>query len=291
MGEETGISWCDMTFNPWIGCTKVSPGCAHCYAERDNTYRKWNPAGWGKGVHRKRTSKANWDKVRKWDKLAAIDHTTPRVFCASLADVLDEEAPEEWRHNLWQLIDECKNLEWLLLTKRPENIWRMLPDRWLFNPPAHIRLGITAENQEMFIERAPLLLKYWEGKNFLSLEPLLGPIELYNVSGWENTAYWWGKKLRFDWVIVGGESGSDARPMDPNWVRSLGSQCQAAHAPFFFKQWGEWAPYDPDKSHGEPIHGFISQYGLEDRLVQKIGRKAAGCLLDGDEYKQFPVAA
>jgi len=200
MGEKTGIQWCDHTFNPWIGCTKVSDGCKFCYAERDNNRYKWVD-GWGEGKQRRRTSGENWKKPLQWAKAAIKAGVVRRVFCASLADVFDADVPQIWRENLWDLIRETalieeneihtSGLEWLILTKRPENIRRLLPLEWQDYPPYYIRLGVTAENQEMADYRIPKLLEVWSGKNFVSVEPMLEDIDISKYIGYnpkyENT--------------------------------------------------------------------------------------------------------
>jgi len=275
MGEKTGISWCDHTFNPWIGCTKVSAGCQHCYAEAGNTRFQWG-GGWGRGKPRRRTSVENWRKPIQWARAALRDGVVRRVFCASLADVFDEEAPQEWRQDLWKLISETAEiggLEWLLLTKRPENIMDMLPKAWLISPPDHIRIGVTVEDQAAAEERIPLLLQSWGGRNFLSCEPLLGAVDIsYYLSGCveqvgdrqyvtremamdacdmtlEGSLYsdeeWEPTTQPIDWVIVGGESGPGCRPMNLQWARDLRYQCLSERVPFFFKQIGG----HPDKFH------------------------------------------
>lgn len=228
MGEKTGIAWTDHTFNPWIGCTKITAGCDHCYAESENNRFQWNPNGWGKGKPRKLTSDANWKKPLQWARQAVKDGVTRRVFCASLADVFDAEVDEAWKLRLYDLIDECGKiggLEWLLLTKRTEWIFANLPIAWQKNPPEFIRLGATAEHQVAADYRYPDLFAYWHGKNFLSVEPMLGPVNLKLYL-----------KLDLGWVICGCESGENARPMNIDWARSLRDQCQAAGVPFFLKQ-------------------------------------------------------
>lgn len=272
MGEKTKISWCDHTFNPWIGCTKVSTGCRHCYAETQNARFRWN-GGWGKGQPRRRTSKKNWAKVLDWDRWASVEDKPRRVFCASLADVFDGEVDQEWRNDLWKLIDDTPHLEWLILTKRPEHIMDMLPKAWLISPPDHIRIGVTVEDQAAAEERIPLLLQSWGGRNFLSCEPLLGAVEIsYYLSGCveqvsdrqyvtrdmardagdmalEGSLYseeeWEPTTQPIDWVIVGGESGPGCRPMNLQWARDLRYQCLSERVPFFFKQIGG----HPDKFH------------------------------------------
>ena len=141
MGEQTGISWTDHTFNPWIGCTAVSAACDHCYAETLAKRYGWDFAA------RRRTSENNWRNPRRWNRAAERDGVRRRVFCASLADVFDNQVPPEWRADLWDLIRACPSLDWQLLTKRPQNIARMLPDDWGDGWP-NVWLGTTAENSE-----------------------------------------------------------------------------------------------------------------------------------------------
>ena len=329
MGENSKIEWTTHTFNPWIGCTQVSPGCVNCYAETQDKFRKWTPDGWGKGKPRRRTEPGNWNKVRKWnhDALEDVDDALhdwsddpvklpprPRVFCASLADWLDEEVPTEWLADLLVLIHETPALDWLLLSKRPEN-WhpRMeqailhLSDKredktaqevkdWLMawvtekKPPHNVWIGTTVEDQLRHHRRMPVFMKIPAVVRFLSCEPLLGPVKLWP----ECFRLKEGKAL---WVICGGESGPDARPMHPEWARSLRDQCQVAGVPFLFKQWGEWAPqFDAD---GQPLtyvirgkeHTFPDMpEGEEDPFsaVIKVGKAAAGRLLDGRTWDEFP---
>lgn len=258
MAESTNIEWCDHTHNPWIGCTKVSPACDHCYAETQNDFRKWNKDGWGPHAPRKRTSVANWRKPLQWDKQAAADGVRRRVFCASLADVFDnhKSISEEWRADLWELIAETQNLDWLLLTKRPQNIKRFLPSEWdggsWGGPWPNVWLGTTVENQEEADRRIPHLLSVPAKVHFLSCEPLLGEVDLTNIrlpngdflnamTG-EIHDPQTGCVVReidpLDWVICGGESGPNARPMHADWARSLRDQCKASCVAFFMKQMG-----------------------------------------------------
>jgi len=247
MGEKTGIAWTDHTFNPWIGCQKISEGCRNCYAARDNNRYQWVNE-WGKDY--RRTSEQNWKKPIQWANKATKDWTIRRVFCASLADVFDPNVPQEWREDLWDLIrstafiEETEihsaGLEWLILTKRPENIRKMLPLEWQDYPPYYIRMGVTAENQEMADKRILILLGSWSGKNFLSYEPAIGPLDLWgakydNPNGGKTGAItsWPGM---IQWLICGAESGPAARPMDIEWARSVRDQCVAANVPFFLKQ-------------------------------------------------------
>ena len=281
MVENSKIEWTDHTFNPWIGCQKVSPGCDHCYAETQNAHRKWNGGTWGPGAPRTRTSVAYWKQPLRWNDAAAASGTRAKVFCASLADVFDNQVPREWRDDLWGIIDSCPHLDWLLLTKRPQNVVKMLPaDRCLLGAPwPNVWIGTTVENQEEADRRIPHLLDVPAAKRFLSCEPLLGPVDLrhLNVDGehecdclrmatmreiWNDA---WSPDVTgepldesivafendggiypptdtrppgIDWVICGGESGPNARPMHTDWARSLRGQCQAAEVPFFMKQMG-----------------------------------------------------
>jgi len=289
MGEKSKISWCDGTFNPWIGCTQISTGCRHCYAETQNARFQWG-GGWGKDQPRKRTSAENWKKPLRWAEQAQRDGVIRRVCCSSLADVFDEEVPAEWRTDLWELIAataKIGGLEWLLLTKRPKNVMRMLPVNWLYSKPDYIRIGVTAEDQEMADERIPVLLQAWSGKNFLSCEPLLDLIDIsYYLSGcpeqvssrhfvtremamdacdmalagllWSDEE-WEQTTPTIDWVICGGESGPGCRAMNLQWARSLRDQCQAARVPFFFKQVGGH-PVKHDEPAGWPEDLRIQEF-------------------------------
>jgi protein gp37 len=181
MGENSKIEWCDHTFNPWIGCQKVSPGCDHCYAEAQNAFRKWNGGTWGPHAPRKRTSDRYWKNPLKWNAEAGLferrhDHR-PRVFCASLADVFDNQVSPSLREDLFELIRECGRLDWLLLTKRPQNILKMLPADWA-DGYANVWLGMTAEDQPHFDQRWKHLLHVPAAIKFISYEPALGPLRL-----------------------------------------------------------------------------------------------------------------
>lgn len=223
MAENSAIAWTDHTFNPWIGCTKVSPACDRCYAESwANRFGK--PELW-KGK-RSRTSPANWRKPLAWNaSAAAYGERRQRVFCASLADVFDNQVPDEWRADLWRLIAATPNLDWLLLTKRPQNIAKMLPPGWGEGWP-NVWLGTTVENQEEVERRTPHLTAIPAAVRFLSCEPLLAEVNLEPYFG------------GIDWVIAGGESGGGARPMHLEWARTLRENCAAYGVSFFVKQIG-----------------------------------------------------
>lgn len=307
MADKTSIEWCDHTFNSWTGCTKVSPGCDNCYAE--SWARRSGLVKWGAGEERRRTSENYWRQPIKWNKRAARDGVRRRVFCASLADVFDNQAPEEWRMDLYALIGMTPHLDWLLLTKRPQNIAKFMPPTQGAPFFPNVWLGTTVENQEEADRRIPHLLAAPAAVRFLSCEPLLGPVQLHpswlpcpkcRGRGWyleqfsdnHRTACAECIRLsraagvtiergqqatsgpRIDWVIAGGESGPNARPMHPDWARGLRDQCVAASVPFFFKQWGEWEAGDGDTAYGQQFY--------------KVGKKKAGHLLDGVEWRQFP---
>lgn len=225
--KNSKIEWTDHTFNPWIGCTKVSTGCVNCYAEFRMDIRL-KKVKWGPGHARVRTSDDYWAQPLRWNKAAKAAGERHRVFCASLADVFDTVVPPEWRNDLWSLIEATPNLDWLLLTKRHRYMLDVI-DR--IGLPANVWLGVSVENQEMANARIPALIQIHDHIRFLSMEPLLGPVDL---SPWLNEPI----KPMINWVIVGGESGPRARPMKPAWVDEIHRDCAASRTPFFFKQWG-----------------------------------------------------
>jgi protein gp37 len=307
MGVETGIEWCSHTFNAWRGCTKVSPGCANCYAEK-LSHRNPEVLGiWGDNGTRAIAAESYWRQPLAWDKAAAKAGERRRVFCASLADVF-EDRPElvAPRRRLWEVIVRTLNLDWLLLTKRPENVARMLgPNGINFYaregpvpcPQPNVWIGTSVEDQQRADERIPHLLNTPAAVRFLSMEPLLGPVRLRNVPGLNKLPTVHRLEGRgpagIDWVIVGGESGPNARPMHPDWARSLRDQCTAAGVAFFFKQWGEWLPYDnvTREQVGDAFHWSTNRVKLDDdKLASRVGKKAAGRLLDGREWSEFPSA-
>jgi protein gp37 len=222
MAENSKIEWTDHTFNPWIGCQKVSPGCDHCYAESMSNRYGWTT--WGPHGERKRTSVANWKKPRQWNRAAQAAGVRRKVFCASLADWLDNQVPADWRMELAMLINETPHLDWLLLTKRIENYAKLSP--WPAEQiPINVWLGVTAEDQEHYDRRWAILSKITANVRFISYEPAIGPIiDLYAMSALP------------DWLIMGGESGHGARMMDVGWAHYLRTYCDGLRVPFFFKQ-------------------------------------------------------
>lgn len=264
MGESTAIAWCDHTLNPWIGCLAVSAACDRCYA------RTFVNGRMGRNFdERHRTAASTWAQPRAWNRKALREGRRARVFCASLADVFDNRVPAEWRADLWALIRETPALDWLLLTKRPQNIRKMLPADWGTGYP-NVWLGTTCENQTEAWRRVPVLLDVPAAVHFLSCEPLLEPLDLRHLSlgpphdvmldaltGYHSTAemrrqmphpdgrLMWSEgdpvpapRAAVDWVIVGGESGAGARLYYPEWARDLLRQCREAGVAYFHKQVG-----------------------------------------------------
>lgn len=225
MGENSKIEWTHHTFNPWIGCTKVSPGCTHCYAEA--YAKRYGKAQWGPTADRVRTSEANWRKPLAWNRDAMEAGERRRVFCASLADVFEQRADlASWRNDLWRLIERTPQLDWLLLTKRPDYARDWL---WAREPAANVWLGTSCEDSQRFEERANRIME-WPIK-FLSCEPLLGPLPIGELCG------------RGWWVILGGESGAGARPCKVEWIEQAIYECQIYGIPCFVKQLGSFAVY------------------------------------------------
>ena len=319
MGQTTKIEWCDHTWNPWRGCAKVSPACDHCYAERQALRNPAVLGQWGDSGTRTHASAAYMDLPYRWNRAARKAGVRRRVFCGSLMDFFEDNMQiESDRRRAWQVIQDCTALDWLLLTKRPKNFARMLPwcDGSDVRVRPHVWLGVTVENQAMADERIPLLLGAPAAVRFLSCEPLVGPIS-FRWAPWTKPAvYPDGGSTEshldgmrgIDWVITGGESGRDARPMHPGWVGGLRNQCQAAGVPFFFKQWGEWLPFHdiggpegdgvkfsvPDstpvclvKPYGRVIRPYCGNDAPGQQMA-RVGKKLAGCKLDGREWKEIP---
>jgi protein gp37 len=277
MGANSKIEWTHHTFNPWIGCAKVSAGCANCYAE-ELMDKRYGRARWGPNGTRVRTSAANWKQPLAWDRAAKEAGERHRVFCASLADVFeDREELTRWRSELWGLIDKTPNLDWLLLTKRPENVNRFSAISFV---RPNVWIGTSVEDQESADKRIPLLMKVRAVVRFLSCEPLLGPVELNDED-------------QVDWVIVGGESGRDARPVHPAWAESLRDQCIRMRIAFHFKQWGEFRTTTFEEAESDdPRIVTIKEFGDGDDSdkwpMTRVGKHAAGRELGGVTWDQFP---
>lgn len=274
MGQYSKIEWTTHTFNPWWGCTKVSEACKHCYAE--SWAKRVGKNVWGPKTERRTFGDVHWRHPLKWNKLAEGASERPRVFCASMADVFEDRRElDQWREKLWGLIDATPNLDWLLLTKRPQNIEALAP--WSNTWPDNIWLGTTIELQSRADELLPHLAKHPAKVKFISAEPLLGPLEI---------SEWLGSSI--NWVITGGESGPKARPASPTWFRGLHLQCMENGVPFHFKQWGDWAP-----GHGVnlPARKVIKkQIAADGTTMVRVGKKIAGRNLDGSEWDEIPIA-
>ncbi|HDR9585221.1 TPA: phage Gp37/Gp68 family protein [Burkholderia stabilis] len=304
MAVDSKIEWTDATFNPWIGCTRVSPACDHCYAAVSTPARTLG-VEWGPHAERRRTSPGNWRTPIRWnaqhDSFFAEHGRRRRVFCASLADVFDNAVNPYWRADLFDLIEQTPNLDWLLLTKRIGNVLPMIEDmaarrfdlECLHEPrlPDNVVLGATIVNRAEMLRDASKLKVAGARVTFWSVEPMLG--NLGDIP----------PELLPDWVICGGESGHAARPMHPDWVLALRDQCTAAGVPFLFKQWGEWCPRGPE-SMGYPLVDGVPRVRLTDAgdngrqlgargdsdcWMNRAGKAASGRLLDGRTWDEFPA--
>ncbi len=265
MSDFTRIAWTRSTINPWIGCTKIGPGCDNCYAESLDSRYQWGGAThWGPGKPRWKTGPSTWAKPLMWNKHAAWEREHGKVinqhaatwdkpgfwpvFCASLADVFDNEAPNEWRDQLWDVIEQTPNLSWLLVTKRVGNVRQMVPLAWTQNGfPKNVRLMITVVNPDEAYRDLPRLLalpcrngvSYEPALASVNWEPWLTPIAVVSPDPH-------GRDRAIEWLIIGGEStqgAGKARPFDIQWARDTIAQCHAAGTAVFMKQLGS-APFE-----------------------------------------------
>lgn len=282
----TKIEWTEVTWNPITGCTKISEGCKNCYAEKMSK-RLAGRFGYPDDDPFRVTIQADkFTKPKNWKK--------PRmVFVCSMSDLFHEAIDFTIIDMLFGIMHDCSHHTFQVLTKRPE---RMLE---YFNSRGHILpnvwLGVTAENQDEANKRIPILLQIPAAIRFVSCEPLLGPIDLKQVIAAKLRNWILNNETQYglDWVICGGESGHNARPMHPNWARSLRDQCQEADVPFFFKQWGELLPgcqVNNIKQVGRNSVQFRSPHNPNKmNTYYKIGKTKAGRLLDGKEWNEWPV--
>ncbi|MCK6498258.1 MAG: phage Gp37/Gp68 family protein [Nitrospira sp.] len=262
MGANSGIEWTHHTFNPWWGCTKVSEACVHCYAWIDA--KRYGHEIWGPGAPRRFLSGHTWNQPLLWDRQAQAVGQRHRVFCASMADVFEDRRDlDEPRSRLWALIEATPNLDWLLLTKRPEHMRLMTP--WPIRWPRNVWAMTTAESQRWLDERWAHLRGIPAEVLGLSMEPLLSEVDLTEVFVTRPV----DSQL---WVIAGGESSAKPRPTPADWFRSLRDQCVVNRIPFFFKQWG----VQPKE---------LSPTG------KRLSKKQAGRLLDGQEWSQVPASS
>lgn len=285
---KTKIEWTDTvlpngstvqgyTFNPWWGCAKVSEGCKNCYAE--SLDHRYGGAHWGLNVYRKFQSEKYWKGPVNWNLTALRQGHRAKVFCASMADLFEfNPALDDTRQRVFDLIEITPHLDWLLLTKRPENILDMLPRHWqnMSELPSNVWLGCTAENQERFDQRIKSLEKikeyYPQTITFMSMEPLLGDINMQTIYG----------SGTLDWVIVGGESGPKARPMNPRWAWKIIATCLEWNIPVFFKQWGEYKPVQGEGFY----HPIKNRYGQIDH--DRLGKHDSGHEFYGAYYRLYP---
>jgi protein gp37 len=305
VGEKTGISWCDSTWNPVTGCTKVSQGCKNCYAERmSKRLQAMGQANYANGFqvtcHEDALGlPATWKKPR-------------RIFVNSMSDLFHPDVPTRFIEAVFGRMESYDWHTYLVLTKRPKRMREFCRVWWggqdIADEMGHIWLGVSAENQETADERIPLLLQTPAAVRFVSCEPLLGKILLddgetswlscdgTNKSGDEHLFFCCNQNARrlphfhgIDWVIVGGESGPKARPMHPDWARGIRDQCVAAGVPFFFKQQGGWAEGVGPIGDQKGDYAWVGTTGANNGTVMvRVGKKAAGDLLDGVQYHQFP---
>lgn len=241
MGRETDISWTEATFNPWHGCTEVSPGCDNCYARVLDA--RWGKSHWGKGTPRRILSDDYWAQPLKWNKKAQADGVRVKVFCASMADVMDDEAPAGQRERLWELIDQTPNLIWQLLTKRPQRYGSYLPVEG-FNHK-NVMLGFTAENQSFYNSRWPyvrLMADELGLQSFVSYEPALGPL---SMEEWAVPPRSYVNVSKYpSWLIFGGETGGKRRPMELAWAENIKAECERNGVSFFMKQMSARTPIE-----------------------------------------------
>lgn len=269
MGANSKIEWTTHTFNPWWGCTKVSEACKNCYAE--TWARRVGQNVWGPKPQRRLLSDNHWKQPLKWNRDAEGEQERPRVFCASMADVFeDRDELIVHRLRLFKLIEATPNLDWLLLTKRPQNVMEMV--QWTNGWPDNVWLGTTIELQKRAEELLPALATIPAKVRFISAEPLLGPLSLEK---------WLGTTI--DWVITGGESGPKARPASPTWFSNLHRQCMEENVAFHFKQWGDWAP-----GQGENLPARRMKKAQDGTKMFKVGKKLAGRTLEGQQHDGLP---
>lgn len=312
MGTKTEISWTDATFNPWWGCAKVSEACDNCYAERWAKRTGW--AVFGPTSTRRLFGDHHWNDPLRWNRQAQKDGLRVKVFCGSMCDVFEDRKDlMTERSRLCELIEQTAYLDWLLLTKRPQNALDLVPPRWNLVWPQNIWFGITAENQARLEERWRYAARIPVKIKFVSIEPIIGPVNLHLATAcdcycneYQNAECPGTNGLcimqrKLDWVIVGGETGPGARPCHPDWVRSLRDQCQAAGVAFHLKQMGEWTHIYNSKSAEAKQRIQLTVNGTDgsdlhnsdnggDVWMYRVGKKAAGRMLDGKEWLEFPEA-
>lgn len=231
--ENSGVNWTHHSLGFWIGCQHASDGCLNCYAEQKEDHR-FHRVKWGPGQPRRRTRPETWQQAFKWNSEAIEQNMRYRVFANPESDTFDNAVDPRWRSDAWAVIRHCQNLDWLILTKRPQNIRKMLPPDWGDHGWPNVWLGTTTENMVEARRRIPILARVPARHHFLSAEPLLEPVNLQP----------WLRDGVIDWVICGGESGNKYRPMEADWARYLRDQCAHFRTAFFMKQMAARHPMD-----------------------------------------------
>jgi len=250
MAEKSGIGWTHSSFSPWLGCTRVSSACDRCYVASID--RRAGRDLWAPKAARQRTSAGYWRQPLRWQAQAARTGQRRRVFASHLSDIFDNQAPPSWRVEFWDLVRATPDLDWLALTKRPQLMPRMLPSWWGAGP-ANVWLGATVENMTEARRRIPHLLTVPAAVHWLSVEPLLEPLDL---RPW---------LARLGWIIVGGESGGGARVMQPAWARSIRDQCAETGTAFWMKQTGSnRTPWPGVSGKGEQLLDLPADLRIRD---------------------------
>ena len=304
MSGATKIEWTDATWNPVTGCTKVSAGCKFCYAERD--FHRPYP---GRAFTDVRTHPERLDWPLRWrgSKQAKAEGRPSRIFVNSMSDLFHEDVPDDFLTAVFATMGMAERQVFQVLTKRGQRAAAYLKSRTIFGKRRtlpNVWLGVSVEDQQTADERIPILLQTPAAVRWVSYEPALGPVDFKNFTPGRISPGWTGRADEpcqadwgLDWIVAGGESGPRARPPHPDWFRKVRDDCQAAGVPFFFKQWGAWRPCE----HGENPHAAVNPNGDQvvplpsefgpfpprDRM-RFVGKKKAGCLLDGREHKEFP---
>lgn len=316
MVENTRIEWADHTLNWWTGCEPVSPACAGCYAEL------WAKRAGRVFSDRRLTTEHNRSMPFKWQgdyEWRRRHGRRPRVFVNSLSDFFDNKVPNDWREAFFHTAKLTPNVIYMLLTKRIGNAVKMLPDDWGESGYQNIWLGATMVTQEELQRDVLKLLRIPARVHFVSIEPMLGPMDLRTIvygelPGISSTSLtfdalqgvWSGvaapvdlrERRRalpealppIDWVIAGGESGPEARPSSLHWYRAIRDQCASAYTPFFFKQWGEWISASEESALVDGSRRLPRMYPFPNstEVAVRLGKKKTGARLDGREHRHFP---
>lgn len=323
MGTNSKIEWTDATWNPATGCTPVSPGCRHCYAKSLSKRFPQIHGGGGQIFEKIVLHPERLEQPRTWKK-------PRRIFVCSMGDLFHADVPFEFIHDVFDITQKAYWHEYLFLTKRPENMLNFIKTccihqggetvqdgrchHWMRWPLPNVWIGVTAESQQQADERIQVLLEIPAAVRFVSVEPMIGPVDLSGyfgtaINGGAEVAHEYTYNAGIKWVICGGENGPGARPMHPDWAYVLRDQCQGARVPFFFKGFGAWTPISTDRyeadghlrfrgkkypirridSEGRDITNLDGLHNNEtDSLVINVGKKQAGRMLDGTEFNQFP---